>query len=171
MFDYISNQNNILSDAQAEDNIVTRRVHKLLKEFQERLDVFKPNTALAAFMEWLHDTANQNMKLSKDSAEKVIVALSVMAPHMASELLELVLQKQLSDCSWSYYNPEYTYENTVEIIVQVNGKLRGEVVVERGAQQSVVEALAQEKVVNWLKDKEVVKVVFVKDKLINFVVK
>jgi leucyl-tRNA synthetase len=171
IFDYISNQNNILSDAQAEDNIVTRRVHKLLKEFQGRLDVFKPNTALAAFMEWLHDTANHNMKLSKDSAEKIIVALSVMAPHMASELVELVLQKQLSDCSWSYYNPEYTYENTVEIIVQVNGKLRGEVVVERGTGQSAVDTLAREKVANWLLNKNVMKIIFVQNKLINFVIK
>src|SRR5204862_1526982 len=66
LFDYMSNLSHILADGEIEDIIVTRRVHKLLKEFQERLDVFKPNTALAAFMEWLHDTANQEMRLSKD---------------------------------------------------------------------------------------------------------
>lgn len=169
-YDYMSNLSHILSDGEIEDIRVTSRVHKLLKEFQERLDMFKPNTALAAFMEWLHDAVNQSMRLSKDSAEKVIVALSVMAPHMASELLEMVLQKQLSDCSWSSYNPEYTYENDVEIIVQVNGKLRGEIVVERGTEQLRIEELARDKVAQWLKGKNIKKIIFVKDKLINFVV-
>jgi len=175
LFDYMTNQKNIISDSEAKDIIediqVTRRVHKLLKEFQERLDVFKPNTALAAFMEWLHDTANQSMRLSKDSAEKVLVALSVMAPFMASELLETVLNKQLSDCSWSYYNPEYTYEDQVAIVVQVNGKLRATVSVKRLSDQSLVEPLAREKVEQWVKDKNVANVIFVTDKLINFVVK
>ncbi len=169
-FDYMSNPNNIMSDG-TENILVTRRVHKLLKEFQERLDVFKPNTALAAFMEWMHDTANQSMRLSKDSAEKVLVVLSVMAPHMASELLEIVLQKQLSDCDWSYYNPEYTYEDQVTVVVQVNGKLRSSVNVKRSSEQDVVEFLAREKVAQWLDNKDVVKVIFVKDALINFVVK
>jgi leucyl-tRNA synthetase len=111
------------------------------------------------------------MQLSHDSVEKVLVALSVMAPHMASELLEQLLGKELSDCSWPRYNPEFTYETEVEIMIQVNGKLRGEIMVARNAQQDVVETLAKAVISRWLEGKQLIKVIFVKDRLINFVVR
>ncbi|HLW72471.1 MAG TPA: leucine--tRNA ligase [Candidatus Babeliales bacterium] len=171
MHDFLVKPGTILPEEQQEELVVTRRVHKLLQNFQERIDLFKPNTALAAFMEWINDATHGAMQLSKNSAEKVIVALSTMAPHMASELLEQLFNKQLQDYSWSYANPEYTYENSVEIIVQVNGKLRANVTAERNAEQSVVEPLAHTAIAHWLADKELIKIIFVKDRLINFVVK
>jgi leucyl-tRNA synthetase len=143
----------------------------LLQEFQERIDLFKPNTALSAFMEFINDATGNAMQLSRTSAEMVIVALSVMAPHMASELLEQLFNKQLNECSWSYANPEYTYENDVEIAIQVNGKLRGTVRTDRGAQQDTVEPVARTTISNWLEGKEIIKVVFVKDRLISFVIR
>ena len=146
-------------------------MHKLLQDFQERIDLFKPNTALSAFMEWINDATHGSMKLSRDSAEKVLVALSVMAPHMASELLEQLFNKQLHDCTWSYANPEYTYENNVEIIIQVNGKLRATITVERDSEQSIVEPLARAAITRWLEGKEVVKIIFAQNRLISFVVR
>jgi len=171
VYDFLTKPGTILPQDQQEDIAVTRRTHKLLQQFQERIDLFKPNTALAAFMEWINDATSNSMQLSRDSAEKIIVVLSTMAPHMASELLEQLFNKQLQDCTWPHANPEYTYENTVEIIVQVNGKLRANVTVERGTEQNNVEALARTAIAHWLADKEVVKVIFVKDRLINFVVR
>lgn len=169
--DYLVKPETVLPQGVEEQIAVTRRVHKLLRDFQERIDLFKPNTALSAFMEWINDATSNAMQLSHDSVEKVLVALSVMAPHMASELLEQLLGKQLSDCSWSYYNPEFTYETEVEIMIQVNGKLRGEIMVQRNAQQDVVEPLAKAAIARWLEDKQLVKVIFVKDRLINFVIR
>jgi leucyl-tRNA synthetase len=169
--DYLLKPGTILPKGQQEELAVTRRVHKLLQDFQERIDLFKPNTAISAFMEWINDATHNAMQLSHDSAEKVLVALSVMAPHMASELLEQLLNKQLQDCSWSYANPEYTYENTAEIIIQVNGKLRGTITAERGSEQATVEPLARAAISRWLDDKQVVKIIFAKNRLISFVVK
>lgn len=171
MYDFLSKPGTILPQGEQEDISVTRRLHKLLQAFQERIDAFKPNTALSAFMEWINDATHGSMKLSRDSAEKVIVVLSTMAPHMASELLEQLFGKQLQDCTWPYANPEYTYENNVEIIVQVNGKLRANVTAERGTEQKTVEELARVAIAQWLSGKEVIKVIFVKDRLINFVIK
>ncbi|HSC25561.1 MAG TPA: leucine--tRNA ligase [Candidatus Babeliales bacterium] len=171
MYDYLTKKETILPQGKQEDITVTRRVHKLLEEFQERIDIFKPNTALSAFMEWINDATSNIMQLSGESAEKVIVAFSIMAPHMASELLEKLFNKELSACVWSYANPEYTYENTTEIIVQVNGKLRANITVERGTEQSIIEPQAQTTISHWLVDKKVIKIIFVKDRLINFVVK
>lgn len=171
IYDYLSKPGTILPKGVQEELTVTRRVHKLLQDFQERIDLFKPNTALSAFMEWINDATSNAMQLSHESAEKVIVALSTMAPHMASELLEQLFNKQLQDCTWSYANPEYTYDNNATIIVQVNGKLRANVIVERNANQSIVEPLACTAIAHWLADKTLVKIIFVQDRLINFVIK
>ena len=171
VYDYLTKPGNILPQGHQEDISVTRRTHKLLQDFQERIDLFKPNTALSAFMEWINDATSKSMKLSRDSAEKIIVVLSVMAPHMASELLEQLFNKQLSACNWAYANPEYTYENHVDIIIQVNGKHRGNVKVQRKSDQDIVEPLARHAITQWLENKEIIKIVFVKDRLISFVVR
>jgi leucyl-tRNA synthetase len=171
LHDYFMKPNTILPEGQQEDLNTTRRVHKFLKDYQERIDLFKPNTALSAFMEWINDATSKNMQLSRSSAEIILVVLSTMAPQMASELLEQLLGKQLKDCTWPHANLEYTYENEVEIAIQVNGKLRGTIQAQRGADQIIIEPLARAKINNWLENKEVIKVVFVKDRMISFVVK
>lgn len=169
--DFLTKPGTVLPQGEQEDISVTRRTHKLLQDFQERIDLFKPNTALSAFMEWINDATSNSMKLSRNSAEKIIVVLSVMAPHMASELLEKLFNKQLHECEWSYANPEYTYENTVDIIIQVNGKHRGNVKADRKSDQEIVEPLARQVIAHWLENKEIIKIVFVKDRLISFVVR
>jgi leucyl-tRNA synthetase len=171
LHDYLSKPGTILPAGQQEELAVTRRVHKFLHTFQERINLFKPNTALSAFMEWINDATSGDMKLSRESAEIILVALSTMAPHMASELLEQLLGKQLRNCTWTVANPAYIYENEVEMPIQVNGKLRSTIRVERTADQQTVEALARAAISNWLENKEVVKVIFVKDRLINFVIR
>jgi leucyl-tRNA synthetase len=169
--DYLTKPGTILPKGEHEDLGVTRRVHKFLHTFQERINLFKPNTALSAFMEWINDATSGDMKLSHASAEMIIVALSTMAPHMASELLEQLLGKQLQNCTWTYANPEYTYENEIEMPIQVNGKLRATIRIERAADQDSVETAARAAISNWLEGKEVIKVVFVKDRLISFVIR
>jgi leucyl-tRNA synthetase len=167
---YVTNPENILSDKQPEDAATTKRLHKFLKEYQERLAHFKPNTALSAAMEWLNDVTAQSMKLSKDSLEKILVSLSVMVPHMACELLEQLSDKQLADCQWPAYDPILLIEETVTIVVQVNGKVRANLQIKRDTSQDVVRLQAEEVIAKWLADKTELNVVFVPNKLINFVV-
>lgn len=161
----------ILDAGTAENVAVTRRFNKFLKDFQERINHFKPNTALSSCMEWLNDAIDQSMQLSRETAEKMIVVISVMAPHIASELLELLFEKQLGDCQWPAYDPVYTYEDMVAIIIQVNGKLRGSLTVKCGSEQDDIIKEAQEQVLRWFEGSEPLRVIFVKDKLINFVSK
>lgn len=167
---YLTKPETLLPDGEQEEEGVSRRLNLFLKEFQNRLDYFKPNTALAAMMEWLNEASAQNMQLSKNSLEKVLITLSVMAPHMASELLEKLLGKTLATCKWPAYDPVLTQEDSITLIVQVGGKTRGTIMVPRGATQQEVEELAQQAVLKWLAGKETTKVVFVPDRLINFVI-
>jgi leucyl-tRNA synthetase len=158
-----------VSQGNKEREETTRRVHRFVKEFQERLAYFKPNTALSALMEFLNDALAESMQLSKESYEKIIVLLSTMAPCMASELLETVLGKQLSECTWPEYNDSLAIGNEVTLVIQVNGKLRGRMTVERNESQNNVEKKAREIAEKWLHG-SIRKVIFVQDRMINFVV-
>lgn len=170
-WNYVTNPANALADDQVEDMVVTRRVHRFLKDFQTRLNHFKPNTAISAFMEFMNDMHAGSMKLSKDSVEKLIVALSVMAPHVGNELAIELLGKKLEECTWPSYDVELATENEITLAIQVNGKLRGDLQVNRGVTQQDVQAQAQSLVAKYLDGKEIVKIIFVKDRLINFVIK
>ena len=171
LWDYVTNPNNILPEGEREEEEVTKRLHKFLHNFQNRLDYFKPNTAISAMMEWLNDVIAQSMKLSRSSLEQLLISLSAMAPHMASELLEILLNKQLQDCSWPVYDPVLLTEDKVTLIIQVNGKLRGNITVSRDMQEEVIQEKAKETVVKWLANKEIINIILVKNRLINFVVK
>lgn len=157
------------------NNVDTRqaleRLNRFIKDFQERLDLYKPNTALAAFMEFINDSQDATMQLSAVSCEKILTLFSCMAPHMASELLEILLNKKLEDCSWPTYDPEYIVTLNDTIAVQVNGKLRGTVVTATDAQQATVEEAARQAVSKWLDGKTVVKTIYVMHKTVNFVIK
>lgn len=169
LYTFLTKPETILKDNINEEESVTRRLNKFLQEFQNRIDYFKPNTALSAFMEWLNDATTQHMQLSRNSAEKIIIVLSVMAPHMASELLESIFNKELSACTWPVFDPVYTYEDTITIIIQVNGKLRGSLKVKKGSLRQDLIPEAQKIVLKWLDDSSPIDIVFVQDKLINFV--
>jgi leucyl-tRNA synthetase len=170
-WDFVTNPAHRVGAGQQEDRAVTKRAHKLIKDFQDRIEIFKPNTAVSALMEWLNDAIAQKMVLSQDTLEKIIVILSTMAPHTASELLETVLGKQLADCTWPHYDAALLYEDTVNYVVQVNGKVRANMKTKRGLLQTDVEPYAHELIAKWLIDKSITSVIFVADRLINFVIK
>jgi leucyl-tRNA synthetase len=104
-----------------------------------------------------------------DSLEKVIVILSAMAPHIASELLEVLFNKKLQDCSWPAYQAALTRTYEVTLALQVNGKMRGTLVMPAGVKQQMVESAAALELTKWLEGKTIDKVIYVQDKLINFV--
>jgi leucyl-tRNA synthetase len=156
---------------QKEDLKVTKRIHRFLKEYQERLAHFKPNTAIASFMELLNDLSGMNAQLSKESIETILVSFSVLAPFMASELLEQLLGKQLESCVWPTYDEALTIQDEVVIAIQINGKLRGDIVIDQSLSKDKIEALAKEHVAHRLEDKTIIKTIYVPGRLINFVVK
>lgn len=168
---YLTQPGNILGQGVKEPEETTRRLHRFMKDFQERIDIFKPNTALSAFMEFLNDVQQDNMKFSRESLEKICVLLSCMAPFMASELLEAMLGKELQNCVWPHYNPTLAEVNTVTIPIQVNSKLRGTIDVAKDAPEAVVKKAAHEVISKWLDGKEIIKIIFVPNRLINYLIK
>lgn len=154
-----------------EDKKVTRRIHKFLRAYQERLMSYKPNTAISAFMELLNDLQKDNAQLSKKSLEMILASLAVLAPHMASELLEVLLEKKLEQSSWPAYDPALTIDDEVVITVQINGKTRAQMTTPVSFDRAQVEQQAQNTVVKWLKDKTIIKTIVVPNRIVNFVVR
>jgi len=170
LWNYLTDKNTLLDHSKDEEMAVTRRLHKFLKEFQERLDIFKPNTALSAFMEWLNDASAQHMQLSAASLEKILVVLSTVAPHMASELLATLCNKQLGQCAWPVFDPELAAQELINMVIQVNGKMRVCLPFAPNATQELVEAAARPVLHKWLEGKEIKQIIFVQNRLINFVI-
>ena len=174
LWNYLTDPKNILSNDQQEKHSVSQRVNVFLKEYQERLQNFKPNTAISALMEFTNDVLANNMQLNKSklslkSVEDILVSLSVLAPHMASELLEKLLHKKLADCSWPTYDKAIIAEQPVTIAIQVNGKTRSTIELPKDSDQAVVKEKAQQKVAKWLENKTIIKTIIVPNRLISFV--
>ena len=112
-----------------------------------------------------------DMKLSRSSMQSVLTILSVFAPHAACELLERLLQKELTQCTWPSYDASLLVENDAVYAIQVNGKLRATITMSKQATADQVQAAAQQAITKWLEGKNLVKVIFIAGKTINFVVK
>ena len=170
LWDYLTNPAHLLPDNEKENYETQHCFNKFLKEYQERLDLFKPNTAISAMMEWLNQVTASSMRFNKVTIEKFAVAYSVFAPHMASELLQTVCGKQLSECVWPVYDAALAAQKFETIVVQVNGKVRANIQIKPGTGQKDIEAAARATIELWLAHKIVVKVIVVPGRLINFVV-
>jgi len=143
-------------------------IHKLIKKVTEDIEQFKFNTAIAAFMEFL----NKNENLSKQDWETFLKLLAPFAPHITEELWhDLGNKESIHLADWPKFDPKKTKDDTVVIAVQILGRLRGTIVMDAGAKEGDVKAAAlrDEKVKKHLEGKEIVKVIIVPDKLINFV--
>ena len=151
-------------------------VHKTIKKVTSDIDELKMNTAIAALMALVNDFYAKG--LSKGDLEALLKLLSPFAPHMVEEMWELMgyAQKYGKMCMqmpWPGYDESKTIDATAEMAVQVNGKLKGTVVVptDSDEQTVVAAAMALEKVKKSTEDMTVVKTILVKNKLVNLIVK
>ena len=85
--------------------------------------------------------------------------------------MEKLFAKSLADCTWPVFDPALAREAEITLVVQVNGKVRANIPCTRGTKQKDIQHKAELAVDSWLKDKEIVKIIFVPDRLINFVIK
>ena len=147
-------------------------MHRLIKKVDSDAENLKANTAIAAMMAVL----NQFEKNGCNKAEfkTFITVLNPFAPHVTEELNQMIFgDEMLAKTPWPVYEEAKTVESNVEIAVQVNGKVRGVVVVPADAEEDqILEiALADAKVQNALAGMEIVKRIVIKKKIVNFVVK
>ncbi|MEK7557243.1 MAG: leucine--tRNA ligase [Patescibacteria group bacterium] len=149
------------------------KLHQTVKRVTESTANFRFNVAVAAFMEFLNELEKQE-SVSKEVLETFVLLLSPYAPHMAEELWEkLGHTESLVREAWPEADEKILAAAQVTIPVQVNGKVRAVLTADPGVTQAQVEELARDdqNVRKYLEQGEVKKVVYVPDKLLNFVVK
>jgi len=152
---------------------INRLTHKTIKKVTEDIDGFRFNTAVSSLM-ILVNKMEKEIEIDRDNYRKLILLLAPMAPHLAEEIWNKIEEtNSIFSMKWPEYNKNLIEETKVTLIIQINGKVRDEIEVEIGISKEETERLAisQEKIKNWVMGKDIKKVIFVPDKLINIVVK
>ena len=157
---------------------IQKSQHKAIKKITEDFHRESLNTAVAALMEFVNELYKLKLEgFSNDwrfVLEDLLKMLTPFAPHISSELwMQLGNEEFIEKSGWPKWNEEFLKSDEIQFIVQVNGKLRGKIKVAVGAEKDEILALAknEDNVSKFLQDKEIVKEIFVPNKLINFVIK
>ena len=169
-----------LMDQAADDYAVSAKnesiIHKTIKKVTSDIDDLKLNTAIAALMAMVNEFYANGC--TKGDLEQLLLMLSPFAPHMAEEMWELLgfaekYGKMAMQSNWPVYDEAKTVDANVEMAVQINGKLKGTVVVPVNSEQDAVvaAALAVEKVKKATEGMQIFKTILVKNKLVNLIVK
>jgi leucyl-tRNA synthetase len=189
VMDYLEEMKNVKTfngkeELEGEIKELRRKTHQTIKKVTSDLnDRFHFNTAVSAVMELVnvlyqikHPDQEDITALGvvKEALESVLMLLAPVVPHITEELWEKLGHKgKLSDCPWPGYDPAVASEEEITIVVQVNGKLRGRLVVPAEESDDRIKKLAlqDEKIGKFLEGKQPLKVIYVPRKLVNIVVR
>jgi leucyl-tRNA synthetase len=152
---------------------VERLLHQTIKKVTEDIEAMRFNTAVSALMILLNEMEKPE-SVSREAAEAFLKLLQPFAPHIAHELWEMLGNKTALDTEpWPAWNPRMLESETVEIVVQVDGKYRDRVTVPKGAGEDEVKkrALASPVIGKWIIGKEVERVIFIPNRLVNLCTK
>ena len=169
-----------LQDMVQDDEAVSAKnesiIHKTIKKVTNDIEELKLNTAIAALMTLVNEFYSNG--LTKGDLEQLILMLSPFVPHMAEEMWENMgfaakYGKMAMQSAWPVYDESKTIDAQVEMAIQINGKLKGTVVMPVNSEEAdvVAAALAVEKVKKATEGMQVFKTILVKNKLVNLLVK
>ena len=164
-------------------SVVNRLLHKTIKKVTEDIENFRFNTAISAMMILLNEIEKSSAPTLKSESrpsgvgivtcQSVVKLLAPFAPHLAQELWEQLGQDTFLDNeAWPEYDEKLAEDSEVELLIQVNGKLRDKVLVSKTILQAAAEELVleREKVKEHLGKKKPKKIIFVPGRLINIVI-
>ena len=161
---------------------IIRATHAAVKKVTNDIERFQLNTAVSAIMEMVNTLYLAAEKLENDndkaafafSLNTLITILAPFTPHVAEELHELAGKTSfIAESKWPEYDEKYTISDEIVIVVQINGKVRANFTFPRDIDENTVfdTVLKDSKVLSYLKEKELVKKIFIKNKLVSLVVK
>lgn len=150
-----------------------RLLHKTIKKVTEDIENFRYNTAIAQMMIFVNQAAKEK-EISIIHYSLFLIMLCPFAPHLAEELWSgLGNEESIFKQAWPKYNPDLVKDEVINLVIQVNGKMRDmlEITADISEEEAKKIALESEKIKKWLEGKEIIKVIFVKGKLVNIVIK
>ncbi|MGE4282453.1 MAG: leucine--tRNA ligase [Clostridia bacterium] len=172
----------VQGDLSPEDKDLRYALHAAIKKVSEDVgERFNFNTAISAVMELVNAlyqykerTEKYNTALVKDAIENLIIMLAPFVPHITEELWENIGREgSVHHQKWPVYSPEALVKDEVEIVLQLNGKVKDKLVIPTGLDKQATEKVAMdsEKIQSMIAGKQVVKVIVVPEMLVNIVVK
>ena len=167
------NLQSVLVDGDSYSPELETTMHKTIKKVTDDYNRMKFNTAIAALMALINDVTKVG-KINKAEFKTLITLLNPVAPHITEELWQIAgFDGVLSATSWPVYDEAKTVDDEIEIVAQINGKVKCKLLVGADeAEESIKEkALAEEKIAEAIAGKTVVKVIVIPKRLVNIVVK
>jgi len=172
---YIDNEGNLNQNIQ--DIKLTNEqeyvLHSTIKKVAEDIEKLRFNTAISQMMIFINEFSKSNV-FPKEAAVKFILVLAPFAPHIAEEIWnKLGNTESITFAEFPEFDDSKTFKQTIEFVIQVNSKIRGKVFSSIDATQEQIQELAlnDENTKKFIGNQSIVKVIFVKNKLINFIVK
>ncbi|MBU4334789.1 MAG: leucine--tRNA ligase, partial [Candidatus Omnitrophica bacterium] len=162
-----------------EDKELNRVLNATIKKVTEDIENYKFNTAISSIMILMNHIAKykyaqQKQTLVNEVGKKLVLLLSPFAPHLCEELWQRLgnQEKTIMEAKWPEYDETALVQDNIQIIVQINGKLRGKFDVAADSTEDQLKeiVLADDKVKQWVADKPIKKFIYVKGKLVNIVV-
>ena len=166
------NLQDILVDGDEYSPELESSFHKTIKKVNDDCENLKFNTAIASLMSLINEITAKGSITRKELATYTIL-LNIFAPHVTEEVWEINKLGEGLVCtqSWPSYDESKCVDSTVEIVVQVNGKIKAKLVIPVNAEKDVVLSMAKEKVASDIEGKNIVKEIVVPGKLVNIVAK
>jgi len=155
------------------DKKLITKLHQLIKKVNDDLDNMKFNTAVAVMMEFVNAWSEDGKILSKKDAQAFLYLLSPFAPHIVEELWNKLGNKEsIFKEEWPEYDKKLIQEETVQLIVQINGKVRDKIEIKIGLSEKEVQELilSQEGIQKWLDGKKIKKFIYIPNRLVNLVI-
>jgi leucyl-tRNA synthetase len=162
-----------LTDDEGISSEMERNIHKTIRKVSEDYETLKYNTAIAAMMSLVNDFYAAG-RVTRGEMKVLLILLNPVAPHITEELWSLLdKDSRLIDQKWPEWDESKTVEDMVEIAVQINGKVRGRMVLAADATQEEAKsaALEDEKIKSLFEGRNIVKVIYVPGRILNVVVK
>ena len=162
----------MLTDGDAYRPELTSNFHKTIKKVSEDIESLKFNTAIAAMMALVNDIYVTG-SINRAELRTLCILLNPFAPHMTEEIFEANGFGILNEQEWAKYDESLCQDETVEIVVQICGKVKTKLNVPVGAEKDDVlaQAAADPKIASLIEGKQIIKQIYVQNKLVNFVVK
>ena len=164
----------ILTDGDEYSKELSSAMHKTVKKVGEDIEEMKYNTAIAALMTLLNQIYD-NGRINRAELKTLLLLVNPFAPHITEEMWSTLGYGEMiaKDGTWPEYDEAKCVDDTVEIAVQINGKIRAkiEVATDASNDEAIAEAKADEKIAEELNGKNIIKEIYVKGRLVNIVAK
>ena len=165
------NLQNMIVDGDTYSKDMEKMMHKAIKKVTEDIEAMKYNTAISTFMT-LVNAFYKLQKINKAEFNTLLILLNPFAPHITEELYELIGNSTtIANSTWPQYDDTKTVDEEIEIAVQVNGKFKGTIKVAIDSDEDTVKQLVHTQFKNILDGKNIVKEIYVMNKIFNIVVK